>query len=268
MKWFISSLTKHDFLLAAMIVCLDLHYDAVSEIMPTRPPNFDMYFWTPSQKAEMLQALESSMQIWKGSAESSMEAYKASSILGIILEKLKVSKNKAAAGPTTAEVFAQFDDENLQPEQSAAMTLGMLSGGLSPNTAAIFNSVSESPGGTRYSHVDMNMGNSSSSGTGMTPNFPMDMSNPFGINSVASPFSVFGNAQSGAGMMDVPANLDWVCYKSPPQINACRQIRYLKDDFTDDLTGSLGFVYPEWKCYRSTVPILSCADGSDAADCS
>jgi hypothetical protein len=207
MKWFISSLTKHDFLLGAMIVCLDLHYDAVSEAMATPPPNFDKYFWTPSQKADMLETLEGSMQIWKESSETSIEAYKAAGILGIILEKLRVSKNKAEA-PTTAEAFAQFDDE-LQPEHSAAMTLGMLSGGLTPNTAAIFNSVSESPGGTRYGGLDTNMGNSSS--TGLTPNYPADIPNPFGTtSSVASPFSVFGNAQSGAGMMDVPANLDWV----------------------------------------------------------
>ena len=214
MKWFISSLTKHDFLLGAMIVCLELHYDAVTESMPDRPPNYDMYFWTPSQKADMLQALETSQRIWKESADSSMEAYKASSVLGIILEKVNCSKSKPAE-PTTAEVFAQFDEENLKPEHSAAMTLGMLSGGLSPNTAAIFNNMAQSPGGTRYGSIDMNMGDASTS-TGLTPNFSMDTANPFGnLNSVASPFSVFGNAGSGTGMMDVPANLDWVSVETP-----------------------------------------------------
>jgi len=207
MKWFISSLTKHDFLLGAMIVCLELHYDAVTEALPDRPPNHDMYFWTPSQKAEMLKALETSQQIWKESSDTSMEAYKAAGILGIILEKFNCTKNKE---PTTAEVFAQFDDDSLKPEHSAAMTLGMLSGGLSPNSAAMFNSMAQSPGGTRYGNMDLSMGDSSAS-TGLTPNFPMDNSNPFGtLNSVASPFSVFGNAGTGTGMLDVPANLDWV----------------------------------------------------------
>jgi hypothetical protein len=206
MKWFISSLTKHDFLLGAMIVCLELHYDAVTEALPERPANYDTYFWTPSQKAEMLKALETSQQIWKESSDTSMEAYKAAGILGIILEKLNCTKSKE---PTTAEVFAQFDDDSLKPEHSAAMTLGMLSGGLSPNSAAIFNSMAQSPGGTRYGNIDMSMGDSSAS-TGLTPNFSMDSSNPFGnLNSVASPFSVFGNTGSGTGMMDVPANLDW-----------------------------------------------------------
>jgi hypothetical protein len=220
MRWFISSLTKHDYLLGAMIVCLDLNYDSISDSMTDRPPHYDPYFWTTAQRAAMVQALETSLQIWKESAEASMEAYKASNILEIMLQKLKCPKGQSTDGTTTAEVFAQFDEENLKPEHSAAMTLGMLSGGLSPNTAAMFNnSVAQSPGGTRYGNIDMNMGDSSVS-TGLTPNFQMDPSNPFAsMNNPASPFSVFGNPGASAGMMDAPANLDWVSvhYLSPPQ---------------------------------------------------
>lgn len=211
MKWFITSLTKHDFLLAAMIVCLDLHYDAITESLPNCPPNYDRYFWTPVQKADMVQALEQSQLIWKGSADTSIEAYKAASILDIILAKIKVSKSKPADTPaTTAEAFAQFDDENLRPEHSAAMTLGMLSGGLTPNTAAIFNNAAQSPGGTRYGNMDISMG----SDTGLTPNFQMDNTNPF-----AQSFSVFGNAGTGTGIMDVPASLDWEAWDSYIQNN-------------------------------------------------
>jgi hypothetical protein len=201
-----------------MVVCLDLHYDSLSENMTERPPNYDMYFWTPAQRADMLQALETSQRIWKESAETSMEAYKAFHIIGVMLDKLRCpQKGQQQEGPTTNEVFAQFDDENLKPEHSAAMTLGMLSGGLSPNTAAMFNNAGmQSPRGTNYANFDTNMGDSSAS-TGMTPNFSTDNSNPFAsLNSVASPFSVFGNTGTGAGMLDVPANLDWVCCLIPP----------------------------------------------------
>jgi hypothetical protein len=209
MKWFISSLTKHDYLLAAMIVCLDLHYDSIAEAMSERPPNYDPYFWTPAQRTDMLQAIDTSQQIWNETVETSMESYKASNILGVMLEKLKTPPKKPAETTTSADVFAQFDEANLKPEHSAAMTLGMLSGGLSPNSAAIFNSLGQSPRGTTYGNYDMSMDSSNS--TGLTPNFPTDMANPFpSMNSVASPFSVFGNAGTGAGMMDMPANLDWV----------------------------------------------------------
>lgn len=216
MRWFISSLTKHDYLLGAMIVCLDLHYDSVSESMPARPPNYDPYFWSPAQRADMLNAIDTSQRIWKESIETSMEAYKAANILGVMLEKLKSppppQKPSDCGGgqhqPTTNEIFAQFDEA--RPEHSAAMTLGMLSGGLSPNSAAIYNSLGQSPRGTTYGSYDINM--DSSTGSGLTPNYPADMANPFAsMNSVASPFSVFGNAGSGTGMMEVPANLDWVC---------------------------------------------------------
>ncbi|RDW95299.1 hypothetical protein BP5796_01062 [Coleophoma crateriformis] len=215
MKWFISSLTKHDYLLAAMIVCLDLHYDSISESLPERPPTYDMYFWTPEQRAEMLKALETSQEIWKGSSETSMEAFKASRILGIMLEKLNNARQARQDGPTTsAEVFAQFDEENLKPEHSAAMTLGMLSGGLSPNSAAVFNNLGQSPGGTRYGNLDMTM-NDASGSTGLTPNYGLDSTNPFSnFNSVASPFSIFNNAESGQGMMDMPANLNWEAWDS------------------------------------------------------
>ena len=221
MKWFISSLTKHDYLLGAVIVCLDLHCDLISESLAERPPNYDKYFWTPAQRTDMFQALETSQQIWIESAETSMEAFKASQIIGIMLEKLKSTKKQQPEGLTTSEVFAQFDEENLKPEHSAAMTLGMLSGGLSPNSAAMFNSMAQSPGGARYGNIDMSMGDSSAS-TGLTPNFQMDQSNPFGsLNSVPSPFSVFGNTGSNSGIMDMPTNLDWVGLEWWGEVELC-----------------------------------------------
>jgi hypothetical protein len=205
MKWFISSLTKHDFLLAAMIVCLDLHYDSVTETLPERPPHYDPYFWSPAQKKDMLETLEVSQGIWKGSSDKSMEAFKASGILQVVLDKLNLTKAQAAEAPSsTADVFAQFDDDNLRPEHSAAMTLGMLSGGLTPNSAAMFNAMAQSPGGTRY-NMDLNMADSSSGPSGMTPNYAMD-NTAFGLS---SPFGFGGSGN--AGVMDVPANLDWVC---------------------------------------------------------
>ncbi|KAH8593273.1 fungal-specific transcription factor domain-containing protein [Bisporella sp. PMI_857] len=211
MKWYISSLTKQDYLLAAMIVCLDLHCDSVSEACAD-PSKYNRYFWTPAEREAMLKAIETSYELWNESAESSVEAYKASNILSVLLKKLKQPKpaKVEAPTPTTAEVFAQFDQE--KPEHSAAMTLGMLSGGLSPNSAAMFNNVAQSPRGAYYPGYDVPMGDST--GTGLTPNFASDASNSFGaLNGVASPFSVFGNTGNGAGF-EMPTNLDWEAWDS------------------------------------------------------
>lgn len=204
MRWAISSLTKHDHLLAAMIVCVELHYDII------RPVN-DNPFWKPEQLADMLKALENSQKIWSETMEQSMEAFKAYKTLNIILEKLKVSRtpatNPSTAPMTTNEAFSQFDDKSLRPEHSAAMTLGMLSGGLSPNSAAIFNSMSQPSAG--YANMDLNMGDSSSSG--LTPYAIDNNMNPFTtMTAGASPFSMFGNNGNAPGMMDMPANFDWV----------------------------------------------------------
>ncbi|KAM3150091.1 hypothetical protein ABEW05_009593 [Botrytis cinerea] len=201
MRWAISSLTKHDYLLAAMIVCLELHYQIIC------PPN--KHFWKTEQLADMLKAVETSQSIWSETIEESMESFKAAKTLNIILEKLKTSREPAASASatpmSTADAFSQFDDENLRPEQSAAMTLGMLSGGLSPDSAAVFNNMGQSSG---YTNMDLNMGDSG--GTGLTP-YPFDNNlNPFAtMNAGTSPFSMFGNTGNAPGMMDLPANLDW-----------------------------------------------------------
>ncbi|KAJ8061756.1 hypothetical protein OCU04_009554 [Sclerotinia nivalis] len=202
MRWAISPLTKHDYLLAAMIVCLELHYGTIC------PP--DKHFWKTEELADMLKAVETSQSIWSETMEESMEAFKACKTLNIILEKMKASRepaaNASATPMSTADAFSQFDDENLRPEQSAAMTLGMLSGGLSPNSAAMFNNVGQASAG--YTNMDLNMGDSS--GSGLTP-FALDNNiNPFAtMNGGASPFSMFGNIGNAPGMMDLPANVDW-----------------------------------------------------------
>jgi hypothetical protein len=203
MKWFISSLTTHDFLLGAVIVCLDLHYDSVSERSNSRTMS-DPYFWTAAERAEMFSAVEMSWHIWKQSCQKSLEAFKAEKILSIMLEKLRnpVPTAGPQSGPDSSvstPPFTNFDQE--KPEHSAAMTLGMLSGGLTPGSAALFNSASpNSPGGQRFAGFDMPMTGDSSS-NGLTPGFGMDGSyvpaqSPFGMG-------------FGGSMMDT-SNLDWV----------------------------------------------------------
>jgi Fungal specific transcription factor domain len=209
MRFFIGSLTKNDILLGAMIVCLDLHYDSM-------PEQYDRFFWTAEQQSSMFQALEKSAEIWKESADTSVEAYKASSILGVMLEKLKCQGfGQSATTPeprTTNEAFSSFDD-NLQPEHSAAMTLGMLSsGGLTPNTAALFNSSMPLTPGTanKYNSMDIGMSDATA-GMGIIPNFGIGGNSLGTIEGAPSPFTqVFGNLGAGPGITDLPPNLDWV----------------------------------------------------------
>lgn len=167
-KWYISSLTTHDFLLAAMLVCLDLYHTAEDERLGRRSPSNQSSLWMQDlcddgRREQMMQAVRHCITIWESVRDQSMEAFKASTMLRVMMEKLKAhtqkhiklkreSEGTAHASntpqqpapnsyPQRAPLYGMFPNgtvsnahpDDLPPEQSAAMTLGMLSsGGVSP----------------------------------------------------------------------------------------------------------------------------------------
>nr|POF26319.1 putative transcriptional regulatory protein [Quercus suber] len=92
-KWYISSLTTHDFLLAAMLVCLDLYHSAEMERKaykagtPMSASSMDMH--AEKRQEEMFRAVEHCISIWEDVHAHSMEAYKASVSLRVMVDKLK-----------------------------------------------------------------------------------------------------------------------------------------------------------------------------------
>ena len=224
MKVFISSLTAADFLLAAMIVALDLCYGAETEAGGQRSD--DMFTWGLERRGDMIRAIEISNEIWKETRDQSIEAYKASEILTVILTKLKYSRNQGVGRPPQnpfpfpgMNVPAMTNNSDGQtfeapveekPEHSAAMTLGMLShGGMTPNSAALFNN------GAFNSNVPASSNMSDIQSSGLTPGYSME--DPVnGIPSAPSPLPFFGNG----GFTDMPpANLDWVSPSHKLQID-------------------------------------------------
>lgn len=208
-KWFISSLTTVDFLLAAMIVCSDLYHTARSERQGRAPPA-DMYFWSDERRNEMLDAIETAVGIWDGLREHSMEAYKAHATLSVMLQQLKEHHATRQAQQSFSSASSAFpatspmDDANVAPEHSAAMTLGMLStGGLTPNSANMFE--------TRYPASMANLLNDAvpQQPAGLTPNYGGATS---GQENAPSPFSNLFGASLGLQNMDLPStdNIDWV----------------------------------------------------------
>lgn len=200
----LSSLTSHDFLLAAMIIALDLWQGAEADTSGRN--SADIYTWGLERREDEIHALEVSQGIWKETRDQSMESYKASEILTIILNKMKdqgqsnASGRPGAPGPFPFPSLANgntlspypnpMDDK---PEHSAAMTLGMLSsGGLTPNTSgALFNNGYPNPQGNEMQNQ------------GLGQNYGMEQI----AATAASPFSFMtGGAQGG----DMPANIDWV----------------------------------------------------------
>ena len=215
-RWFISSLTSHDFLLAAMIICLDGWLG--SEAETAGRTTTDLYTFGLERGSDMLQALEVSQSIWAELADQSMEAYKASEILKLMLDERKrkgalkpphhtypsfTFPNRSSGTNATTDYTSQEEEK---PEHSAAMTLGMLStGGVNPTSTNLFNSsYMNAPGPAGSGSV------SEAQSSGPAPNYAMEQSTG-PLASAASPFSFLG---SGPGIMDVsPANLDWVSFR-------------------------------------------------------
>ncbi|KAM0286970.1 hypothetical protein ACHAQH_000655 [Verticillium albo-atrum] len=180
-KWYVSSTATKDFLLPAMMVVMDLHVD--KREAGQRRKSHGGFFWTPEQ-----------------------QAFKASKVLEIMLEKIR-SPEPDQPLPEGTDPFADVgSSREMHPEHSAAVTLGMLSGGMTPNTAAVLASMQQPDGQGTFGDVDFGM----SGGTGMTPNFPHDID----MNVPQSPFSMFGNLEAGGDLM---ANFDWNAFENYTQ---------------------------------------------------
>ncbi|KAI9790179.1 MAG: hypothetical protein M1816_005379 [Peltula sp. TS41687] len=217
-RWFVPSPTSHDFLLAAMIVCLDL--DQGAEAQTTGLGSKDVSNGELERRTEMLQALEKSNAIWQELQDQSMEAYKANKTLTVMLRKLKnVFVNGNAKAPDRASPFSfaslggiggnertpNFASEDIKPEHSAAMTLGMLSsGGVTSNAAAAAALFDRGYQSTPSRNLVL--GNS----PGFTPNYITDPTNSVSGDINASLFAGLG--QQGNNLMDMPATFDWVSY--------------------------------------------------------
>lgn len=232
LRWYVTSLLTKEFLLPAMLIGLDLHYEnQVGCSSQGRHDPHNQHFWTPQQRAQMIKTLEVVQDIWEGLKDTSIEAYKGSNAIRIILEKIK-SPPAPSAGQSGGSGFrsqsgetgagsnlfgaASTSSEILQ-DQSAALTLGMLSG-VAPNTSGTMNS-EPSILGTAYPHPSQVMGNfgnfgsSTSGATGGDLNVDMFSGFQASDNPDASLSSFF----SSANATSLHANFDWDAFETYTQ---------------------------------------------------
>lgn len=219
-KWYISSLTTNDFLLAAMVVCSDLYQTAEAERASRRQSN-DLLDWSSQERrANMISAIEQSLSIWDTLREQSMEAFKACGVLNAMLAKLRSHEAQLRQQPTSFVPSAiplkmnGTDDGNVEPEHSAAMTLGMLStGALTPNAANLFAAY-EAPQQPQATQSQNHQPSASSTGVGI----PQQYMSGTGVDSnggPVGPLSPFSSLFGGPGLafqdLTMPnVNIDWV----------------------------------------------------------
>lgn len=237
-KWFISSLTTHDFLLAAMIVCLDLYHTSEAERLGQKsstassPAESDSF--AQDRREQMMNAIRHCIGIWDSLRDQSMEAYKASTTLRVMLEKLLAHQAMHSGGhqalrgnamPYSARgpfgvfpngVIADVADEEVPPEHSAAMTLGLLSaGGMSPSGG--FNSNNGGPLSAEGRGYPASMAGLLNEPlperTGLTPQY--SGAEGQAIPGAASPFTQMFGSGSGNMPMDGGMDADWVSFDPP-----------------------------------------------------
>ncbi|KAJ5254149.1 hypothetical protein N7524_011329 [Penicillium chrysogenum] len=176
----VTSLTSADFLLAGTIVTLDLYHGLSLQV--SGRPSGDTYTWGRERRDEMTAAIQHSKEIWDESRDESMEAWKASTVLGVMLSKLHMT----VPGLENSAGAASFEPQD--EKQKAAMTLGLLSSGMSPMN----------PGQPPFADPMFKMGDSPmGTGTGA-------VGASAEMPGALSPFSsMFGQ------MPDMQVNLDW-----------------------------------------------------------
>lgn len=221
-KWFVTSIATKDFLLPAMLIVLDLHYDNTlrrTKTAPASPP------WTSEQRAEMVKSLEVTRDIWKGLADESMEALKAFKVLEIMLDKINGTQSSgypasATEIPTMTRAPGVSDSaQETWPDHSAAMTLGMLSSGIDASPTSSTH-VAQHLDGPTYSLLNMNVGadpatsGTSSLSTGLAPDYLSDTMDGIGET---SPFSSLFVDGMGNSALDFTTNFDWNSFENYTQ---------------------------------------------------
>ncbi|KEF57315.1 uncharacterized protein A1O9_05232 [Exophiala aquamarina CBS 119918] len=121
-RFIASSLIQHDFLLAAMVACLDLYEShRRSEIDKITDAEFEAH-------KDIYNALKFSHQIWMSRSSSSRDAKRASAILGVMMAKIP-DPSVARGSKTNTLPAGSFDQDH---SVLGSTTPGMLTLSLSP----------------------------------------------------------------------------------------------------------------------------------------
>jgi hypothetical protein len=117
--WYRVTHTSHDFILSAMIVCLDVRYRNLEELSG-RAVNFD-----ESEQIKIWRALEFACSVWKGEKDTSREAAKVYRVLSQVIGSHATEGNEIFQGqmvpPATQiglELPPSYADQLEVPEAS------------------------------------------------------------------------------------------------------------------------------------------------------
>ncbi|KGO36826.1 Transcription factor, fungi [Penicillium expansum] len=210
LEWFVNSMATKEFLVCAMLVALDLHYDCMAEVSNDEKVRETALFWTSEQRMEMLSNLEMTKDLWKGLADSSIEALQASKVLEIMLEKIK----SPASTPETAEETRSAENSHLSgvntcptepPDHSSAMMQSPLPMGMMASTEA--NHAAQTSGALDNMYFSSNL-----PGSNMIPNLTEAHED---LNMMGSSLQMFPNLMAD----EFAENFDWNTFENYAHAN-------------------------------------------------
>ncbi|KAL7930832.1 fungal-specific transcription factor domain-containing protein [Trichoderma chlorosporum] len=202
-SWYIKSIATKEFTLPAMLLVLDLHYDNMARQSSTTTD--DSFIYSDGQRNKMINALETAKGIWADLAHTSMEAFKASKVIEIMMEKIRMpcgdamDSNSGQVPPSrTDSLSASIVGTGSSLDQTPA-SLGLASplgipglGGQDPFSQS-----------TAFMGMDFGLRGTNAA------EFPQFDALGSGTGTGASPLSMFTNLGATGGAGDL-SNFDWV----------------------------------------------------------
>lgn len=211
----VNSLTAHDYLLAATVVMMDLYHHKERSDTDVSTPSTSVSGGSISQgsnvsdgvyapglsycREDLVKALEDSREIWMANRDFSIEAYKASELLNVLLHHVRLPSSPSNPIHSQLPAPGRQAQGSSNDEQTAAMTLEMLQAGrVGSGDVGNSGAPSTSPG--------VQWGASAASG--LTGDFNAGL---FGTGEANAP-SPFPNFFNNGAMNDSSQgmNLDWV----------------------------------------------------------
>lgn len=213
-SWYVKSIATKEFILPAMLIVLDLHYDNLAMQANTSQDTEGSFVWDSEKRANMVSSLQQAGVIWSSLADTSMEAFKAAKILEIMMTKIKTPVSSSENTPESRNDSVSmgvppftFDMDALSTDPQSVLSSAAGLSGISPASTNVFSGSHDAG-----PFVGMDFG---------LPPMNMDMSmdglNPLGGaggTGPMSPLSMFTTVGSDlttdAGAAEFAANFDWV----------------------------------------------------------
>ncbi|UKZ77973.1 hypothetical protein TrVFT333_005707 [Trichoderma virens FT-333] len=218
-SWYIKSIATKEFTLPAMLLVLDLHYDNLAR--QSSSPSEDIIIYTEEQRTKMISALETAKGIWADLANTSMEAFKATKIIEIMLEKIKM--------PLGDAMDANSDQVTSRTDSLSASIVGTGSsqdqtplslGFVSPMGMPGFGG--QDPFSQSSAFMGMDFGLRATNGAEF-PQFDALNGVSGAAAAAASPLSMFTNL-GGTGAGDL-SNFDWGAFENYTQMTTWEPTR-------------------------------------------